>query len=202
MNVKKFMVLTVLTIILSGCNTSNTKQEIVKNTKTVSSDAFEIQEFIMGTTISQRVYGDEAERVAGKVSDRLKELEKSMTINTAGGVINQLNDYAGKKQVKLTKDAVYVIEKAIGYAALSHGAFDITIGPLVKEWGIITEHPEVPKDEKIEELLKLVDYKKIDLDKEKDQVMLRDEGQVIDLGGIAKGFGGDEAIEIYKKEGI
>ncbi|ABN51797.1 FAD:protein FMN transferase [Acetivibrio thermocellus] len=167
-----------------------------------SSDLYETQEFLMGTVVLQKIYHENAAEIAKEVNDRIAEIESTMTINKPGGEINLLNDAAGKEYVKLGEDTLYVLDKAKQYAEISNGAFDVTIGPLVKAWGVFTDNPRVPSKNEIDELLKLVNYKDINIDFENSTAMLAKEGQIVDLGGIAKGFAADEAVEIYKEHGV
>lgn len=160
------------------------------------------EDYLMGTTILQKVYGDDAQKAVAEASARMKEIEGLMTINTPGGEINKLNEAAGKNEVVLSAETLTILETAKRYAALSNGAFDITAGPLVKAWGVLTDHPRVPRQDEIDELLKLIDYRTLTIDRVNASARLEKPGQIVDLGGIAKGYAGDEAIKIYKKYGI
>jgi len=181
-------ILSILTISLAGCTSSSTP--------------YSPESFYMGTVINQKVYGKNAKTAGDKVIERMKEIEDDMTINKPGGEINALNEAAGKKSVKVSSQIMSLLNKAKQYGQLSQGAFDVTIGPLVKEWGIFTDNPQIPSQERIKELLPLVDYKTVQLDSAAGTAMLPTKGQMIDLGGIAKGYAGDEAIRIYKENGI
>ncbi|HHW32219.1 MAG TPA: FAD:protein FMN transferase [Clostridiaceae bacterium] len=156
----------------------------------------------MNTIITQRIYGKNAKKATQEATERIKELESKMTINSPGGEVNDLNAQAGKGFVSLTQDTVFVLEKALYYSELSGGAFDVTVGPLVKAWGINTPNERIPSENEIEELLTLVNYKDINIDRENLQAKLERPGQIVDLGAIAKGYAGDEVIKIYKKYGI
>ncbi len=183
----------VLIYTLSGCsNTDRLNRE----------QPFERNDFIMGTIVSQRIYGKNAEKAAVKVVERLKEIEESMTVNAPGGEINKLNENSGKSKVILSSDSYHVLKTGVKYSVLTDGAFDVTIGPLVKLWGIYSEHPRIPAQAEIERVKELVDYRDIIFNEANRGVMLKKAGQMADLGGIAKGFGGDEAIRIYRDWGI
>jgi len=179
----------------TGC--SNTWHNPVEKNKPV-----EAKDFMMGTVITQKVYGENAKKAVDEVSEKLKQIESTLTINAPGGEVNKLNESAGKGSIQLSNETIYLLEKAKHFAELSNGAFDVTIGPLVKAWGVFTENPRVPSEDEIKNLLKLVDYKSIIFDKKTSSAMLKKAGQIVDLGGIAKGYAGDEAIKIYKKYGI
>lgn len=162
----------------------------------------ESEAFMMGTVITQRVYGHDAEAAMEEVSGRIKAIESLMTINAPGGDINRLNEAAGKNAVALSPETINILAAAKKYAKISGGAFDVTIGPLVKAWGVFTDHPRIPPPEEIERLKRLIDYNRLEIDTENLTARLDVPGQIVDLGGIAKGYAGDEAIKIYKKHGI
>ena len=162
----------------------------------------EAEDFMMGTIITQRVYGSAAEAAMEETAARIKAIENLMTINAPGGDINRLNEAAGKNAVALSAETINILATAKKYAQLSGGAFDVTIGPLVKAWGVFTENPRVPSSEEIQQLKKLTDYKKLQIDTANLTAKLEIPDQIVDLGGIAKGYAGDEAIKIYKKHGI
>lgn len=160
----------------------------------------EAKEFAMGTVISQKVYGENGQVAIDEAIDRIKYLEGLLTFNAREGDIYNINENAGKKKVELNPITLKLMTKAQQVAELSDGAFDITIGPLVKSWGIGTENERVPAPEEIHNLLPLINYKDLEVDNH--TAYLKNPGQMVDLGGIAKGYAGDEVIEIYKKNGI
>ncbi len=193
MRVKLTVIFLAMLLIFSACGTGAVN---------ISATPSEAEDFIMGTVISQRVYGADAEAAMKAASARIKEIEGLMTINAPGGDINSLNEAAGKDKVVLKPETVNILATAKEYAQISGGAFDVTIGPLVKAWGVFTDNPRVPSADEIERLKKLTDYKTFQVDTENNTAELEMPGQIVDLGGIAKGYAGDEAIKIYKEHGI
>lgn len=170
---------------------------------TSSSKPVEGQTFSMGTIITQRLYGSNAKKAIEEANIKIKEIENKMTINNSGGLINKLNDMSAEHNGEwnvLDNETVYVLEKAKKYSELSGGAFDVTVGPLVKAWGIISGNPRIPPADEINRLLKLVDYKSISIQGSSAKLILP--GQIADLGGIAKGYAGDAVLDIYRKNGI
>lgn len=172
------------------------------NTAAPEDKPVEGDDFIMGTTIHQKVYGNDAQKAVSGASARMKEIEELMTINVPGGDINKLNDAAGKNEVVLSSETITILETAKSYAELSDGSFDVTVGPLVKAWGIFTDHPRIPPQDEINRLLKLVDYRTLTIDKARSSARLDKPGEIVDVGGIAKGYAGDEAIRIYKSHNV
>lgn len=167
-----------------------------------SNKPIEKSEFHMGTIITERVYGIKAEKAASEVMEKIKNLEQTMTINSPGSEIDKLNDMAGKGSVKLSDESIFVLKTAQKYSIQSEGTFDVTVGPLVKAWGIFTDHPRVPEKEEIKTLQGLIGYKDLIINEKDNSAFLMRVGQVVDLGGIAKGYAGDAAMKIFKTSGV
>ncbi|MBC2728487.1 FAD:protein FMN transferase [Desulfosporosinus sp.] len=173
--------------ILTACNSN--KNETV-----------EADDFAMGTVISQKVYGANGQAAVDEVMEKINYLDRLLTFNASEGDIYKLNENAGIQTVELDSETVKIIKKAQEVAVLSNGAFDITVGPLVRSWGIGTNQEHIPSNEELKNLLPLVNYQDIYIDES--SVGLKKAGQMVDLGGIAKGYAGDVAKEIYQKNGI
>lgn len=187
------LVILMLTGSLTACSPA-------QNQSPDKNQATEVEGFVMGTVISQKVYGQNGQKAADETMARMQYLDGLLTFNAPEGDIYKLNENAGQKKVELNPITLNIIKKAQQVAELSNGAFDVTVGPLVKSWGIGTEQERVPSPEEIKKLLPLINYK--DLAVDDPAAGLNKAGQMVDLGGIAKGYAGDEAIQIYKKNGI
>lgn len=184
--------LLMMAFIITGCNA---KQASEKKNIAVESDTF-----AMGTVISQKVYGVNGQAAANEAVKKIEYLDKLLTFNDTQGDLYKLNQNAGKTGVELDPETIKIIEKAQQVSEMSHGAFDITIGPLVKAWGIGTDTARIPSNEELKSLQALINYKDVEINNH--YVSLKRKGQMVDLGGIAKGYTGDAVIEIYKKYGI
>lgn len=179
--------------IFSGCSGLN-KNEPVEN------KAYEADTFAMGTVITQRVYGTNGQAAVDEAVNKIEELDKLLTFNNTQGDIYKLNQNAGIRGTELNPETVKIIERAQQVSAMSDGAFDITVGPLVKAWGIGTDAQHIPSPQELDQLLPLINYKDVEIDN--NMVTIKRRGQMADLGGIAKGYAGDAVMGIYKKHGI
>jgi thiamine biosynthesis lipoprotein len=121
-----------------------------------------------------------------------------MSIHLDDSELAEVNRASGVHPVVVSEETFTVIKLALEIAELSGGAFDPTIGPLVKLWDISGSN-NVPLDEEIKALLPLVDYKLVVLDEEASSVYLPVQGMALDLGGIAKGWAADEAGRILSE---
>ena len=109
---------------------------------------------------------------------------------------------AGGEPVKVSPELFTVLAKAQDVSAKSDGAFDVTVGPLVRLWRPRGEllGCRIPKN--WPELRALVGYRNVRLDPSMKTVQLLKSGMQLDLGGIAKGYAADEALAVLKKCGI
>lgn len=165
---------------------------------------FENSFICMATVIEQKIYGDRnnAKIAALLVEQKLRNIETKMSFFLMDSELSKLNAAAGVNKIKLSEDTFYVVKKAKEYTKLCNGAFDITSAPLIKLWGVFTSNEKVPSKEEIASVLSLINYNDIKLNENESSAMLARKSQMLDLGGIAKGYAADIAIEIYKKCGI
>jgi thiamine biosynthesis lipoprotein len=125
-----------------------------------------------------------------------------MSATQGDTVLARINQNAGIHPVPVPPDLLEVVEAALRYAALSQGAFDPTIGPLVQCWAIGSENPRIPEALEIEARVSLIDWQDVVIDREAATVFLRRAGMALDLGAIAKGYAADEIVRMLQKTRI
>lgn len=153
-------------------------------------------EMIMGTLVEVTVIPAN-EKAIREAFEALKKVDALMSTYKEDSEISILNR-EGKAQV--SEETLEVIEDAIKFSNLTDGAFDITCRPLINLWKKAKKEEKVPTEEEMEEAISLVGYQRIIL--EGNQIRLEKEGMQIDLGGIAKGYAVDKAIEALEKNSI
>lgn len=158
--------------------------------------------FMLGTVCKVTIYDNPTEEAFSASFARLKEIEDRMSLRNQKSEVAEINRQAGKKAVVVSSETFVVIQKALEIAALSSGAFDPTVGPLVQAWDIGGDSPRKPPQEEIDSLLPLIGYDRVVLDTETLSVFLKDEGMILDLGGIAKGYAADEVARILHEHGV
>ena len=153
-------------------------------------------QMIMGTTVEITVIpaNEEAVREAFLA---IKKVDKLMSLYQPDSEVSLLNEQ-GENQ--LSPETIQVIQQAIKFAEMTEGAFDITCRPLINLWKKAKKEQKIPSPEEIEQARKLVDYRKIIL--KGNLVKLPEPGMKIDLGGIAKGYAVDRAIQVLKIRGV
>lgn len=154
----------------------------------------------LGTVCTVNAYDDGSDELYSQITECLNKIENQFAVNIETSDISRINSLAGKQAVTVSDDVIYVLKKSLYYAELSEGEFDPTIGPLVKLWGINTDSEHIPEPEEINHALEKIDYKKLKI--ENNTVMLEEEGMLIDLGAIAKGFAADKVVQILEKNKV
>jgi thiamine biosynthesis lipoprotein len=156
-------------------------------------------EFVMGTVCTVNLYDRGTPALYRKIFARLRELEGIMSANREGTDLDRVNLNAGAGPVPVPAELIQVLSTAADYAERSGGAFDPTIGPLVKLWGIGGETPRVPGEEEIREALDLVNWRDLVIDGAARTVFLKRPGMALDPGAIAKGYAADELVRILRE---
>ena len=163
--------------------------------------------FAMDTTMTIRVFGGD-DALLQSLEKRVDEIESQVSVTKPGSDIYQLN-HEGNMNAR--PDTKAIISRALTICEETDGALDITIYPVVREWGFaVREHPllqeineieehTVPSIERIEELLQHVDYRKVDSFEDS---FVIPEGMAVDLGSVAKGYTGDILAQIVKDAGV
>lgn len=158
--------------------------------------------FVMDTLIEITAYGPNAKEAVAEAFiefDRIHDIANQYDPNSQ---ISQVSQAAGIAPVIVDNDLIVMVERSRELADELDGAFDITIGPLVELWGVGSKGDYVPSDKEINQVLPLVNYRLVQVDKEAKTVFLPRKGMKLDMGGIAKGYATDKAIHILKSKGI
>ena len=113
--------------------------------------------------------------------------------------VRWINANAANEPVKVEPGLLSLLETAVEYYRETEGAFDITVGPLIRAWGFFAGDGRVPADEEVQSVLGLVGTDHIRLDVGSSTVAFDTAGVEIDLGGIAKGYGVDCAARVLRK---
>jgi thiamine biosynthesis lipoprotein len=159
----------------------------------------------MGTMFKIVLYAPgeaEAGGAAKAAFKRIAELDGIMSDYRATSELMQLCQKAGGAPVHVSEPLFYVLARAQEVSRLSDGAFDVTVGPVVRLWRRARKTQQLPDPQKLAQARALVGYQNIRLDEKNHTVQLLKPGMQLDLGGIAKGYAADEALRVLERCGI
>ncbi|MHC4552427.1 MAG: FAD:protein FMN transferase [Planctomycetota bacterium] len=131
--------------------------------------------------------------------DRVDELMNDYDPNS---MLSQLSLTAVDTPVPVDEELFDVLAAAKQYSRLSDGAFDVTIGPVVKLWRKAKVDETVPTESELAVARSLVGHENLLLDAEAKTVQFAKPGMSLDVGGIAKGYAIDRAIQALQDAGL
>ncbi len=112
---------------------------------------------------------------------------------------NRLSATAGTGQLFNASEKLFeVLQQSLYFSRQTHGAFDVTVGPVVQLWRRALRRNYFPEDSQIREAKDTMGYKKVRLKAETRTVELKQKGMRIDFGGIGKGYAADEGLRILR----
>ena len=149
----------------------------------------------LDTYITLKIYADD-DSVLADAESEIKKIEELISVTKETSEIRRLNETGQISASELTAD---LVTKAIRMCDETDGAVNIAIYPLVKAWGFTTDNHQVPEKDIIEKLLNNIDYHEITVDG--NTISLND-GMMIDLGSIAKGYISDHLCQMFQANGI
>ena len=166
---------------------------------------FEFTEPHMGTKFRIVLYAPDeatAKKASRAAFDRIAALDAMMTDYRETSELIRLCAKSGGPPVKVSEELFYVLTKAEAASRLSDGAFDVTIGPVVQLWRLCRRTQRLPEPDQLAQARAVVGWNNVVLDPKERTVKLLKAGMRLDLGGIAKGYAGDEAQKVLNMHGV
>jgi thiamine biosynthesis lipoprotein len=159
----------------------------------------------MACAYAIEMYGPDASAlpaIANAAFDEVDRIDRLMSNYKAESPLSQVNRDAARHPVTVDKELFDFIAEAMRYTRQSRGAFDITVGPLMKVWGFFRGDGRVPSTSEVAVVRRLVGPQNVVLDAANHSIGFARSGVELDLGGIAKGYAVDRAVAILKARGI
>lgn len=127
----------------------------------------------------------------------LNKVDNSLSTFNKSSIITRINNNQTVKTDRLFNEVFNMAEEI---SLQTHGAFDITVAPLVNLWGFGFKQGKNPNKQKIDSLLNIVGYNKVSL--KNNTVTKADPRVMLDCSAIAKGYGSDCVARFLKSRGI
>ncbi|MFC1628318.1 FAD:protein FMN transferase [Gemmatimonadota bacterium] len=160
---------------------------------------------IMGTTcrlavVARTVEADRAEEALADAESVLRgiELEISSWLNTS--LIARFNQAPAGEAIELSEISYDLLRHAQAAHQETHGTFDVTVRPLIMLWRGSVQAQHLPTPEEITRARETSSWDLIDL--RPMEIVKISDGAQVDLGGIAKGYAIDRAIDAIQNAGV
>lgn len=143
--------------------------------------------------------GDNAADAISAAFREIQRIDALMSLHRADSELSRLN---AREIEQVSEDLFKVLATAREISELTEGSFDVTLRPVANLWGFIWKEHRLPTETELAGALHNVDYRLVQLDAGRRKVSFLREGVSIDLGGIAKGYAVDCALEKMRQMGV
>lgn len=174
-----------VSLLITGCGAKNKI-----NTSTI---------FAMDTVMQLEIQGDE--ELLREAENHIRDIESELSVTSSDSEIGKINS---DKSGKLSEDGTKILKEALKICDMTEGSLDISVYPVLKEWGFTTGEYRVPSDDELKELVANVGFNRIGAEYASDEecnVSIEDNMQ-IDLGSVVKGYTGSDVAAFFREKGV
>ncbi|MGO9568735.1 MAG: FAD:protein FMN transferase [Desulfomonilaceae bacterium] len=159
---------------------------------------------LMGTLVEITLVGEneKTQPVMEAIIAEIERIEKLTSFHKPSDLM-KVNDNAGNGAIKADGELVQIVAESLRIAQETHGAFDPTIGAVIRLWQFSgPNEPRIPAESEITEALQKVGWNRVKVDIADGTILLPEKGMALDLGGLVKGYTLNRVAEIIKRMGL
>ncbi|MEO7272350.1 MAG: FAD:protein FMN transferase [Vicinamibacterales bacterium] len=168
-------------------------------------DRYQGTRMSMACLYSVEAYGPrrlDLQAAAEAALDEVDRIDRLMSHYKAESPLSAINREAASHPVRPPRELFDFLVESLRYSRLSQGAFDITVGPLMKAWGFFRGDGGLPSPGDLAAARRVVGARHVRVDPAAGTLAFDATGVELDLGGIAKGYAVDRAVAILRARGI
>ncbi len=188
---KKFLSITILVYICINLCACQQQTEPIRQTA-----------LAIGTIVDITVFDKKNEAVLDEAMQKISYYDKIFNSHIQDSEVSKFNNSLANTDFEMSADLEFVISKALQYAQISNGKFDLSIYPASHLWEFSSAKPHVPNQKLLNQQLQFVDYHNIKYNQSSSSISKTYDECAIDLGGIAKGYIADQIVNYLKQEGV
>lgn len=145
----------------------------------------------------------QAQELITMAVQEIRRIETMLTTYNDSSITQEVNRMAGIRPVTVPVEFLQLVQRANRISEITQGAFDLSYGSLDKRlWNFDTHMDALPDRHTASEMVRLINYRNIVVDPERQTVYLKEKGMRIGFGGIGKGYAADRARDILKAQGV
>lgn len=159
----------------------------------------------MGCTGTVQVCGEDAPRLraaAAAALDEIDRVDRLLSNYRRDSPLSRLNREAARGPVAVEPELFAFLADCLRWSRESDGAFDVTVGPLMKAWGFFRDEGRLPDERALELARESVGYRHVLLDEDAGTVRFDRDGVELDPGGIGKGYAVERAVAVLRGLGV
>jgi FAD:protein FMN transferase len=166
---------------------------------------YEATRLSMACVYAIDAYGPDRERlprIVDEAFDEVDRIDRLMSHYRAESAVSRLNREAARRPISVEPELFDFLQAALTYTHDSGGAFDITVGPLMKAWGFFRGEGRLPSEGDLAAARRHVGARHVKLDSAARTIAFDEPGVEIDLGGIAKGYAVDRVAALLRERPV
>ena len=159
----------------------------------------------MGTSFEIYLYAPNRERASElfeEVFDEIERVEAALSNYRSSSELSRINRSAADAPVITDPEVFALLARALDYSQRTDGAFDITVGKLMKAWGFFRGAGRYPSNEELAHAREQTGWQNVRLDNRARSVYFLKRGIELDLGGIGKGYALDRVAALLREAGV
>ncbi len=163
----------------------------------------------MGTDFEFTLYTEagtestaEIVRIADLAMTAVRDLEEQISQWKPQSQTTYVNRHAAEEPVKVSSEVFNLLQTCRTVHQETGGAFDVTVGPLIKLWGFYKGEGHLPSRDELRDAVACVGLEKVTLNEAERTVAFSMPGMYLDFGGIGKGLALDIAAEVIRSYGV
>jgi thiamine biosynthesis lipoprotein len=168
-------------------------------------ERYEASANVMGSELRVALYGERRGPLASAAIaafDEARRIDALISNYRDDSEWSRINRDAPRRSVKISEESAKLIADCLAYSRKSEGAFDITVGNLMKVWGFYKGSGRLPSEREIRGALTSVGYRAVVLDEAAGTVRFTKSGLEIDPGGIGKGYAVEKIAGLFREYGV
>jgi len=146
--------------------------------------------------------GYDIHAIAEEALSEIVRLDARLSAYRPASDVSWINAHAAEREVKVEPRLFALLKRCVGLSEATDGAFDITMGPLMRAWKFMGDTGAFPARDAVASARSRVGYRHLRLDPAASTIRFARDGMAIDLGAVGKGFAIDEAIGVLRAHGV
>ncbi|HEX6465867.1 MAG TPA: FAD:protein FMN transferase, partial [Terriglobales bacterium] len=159
----------------------------------------------MGTNFTIYLYARNAQHASATFEaafEEIERLEEALSNYRPSSELSRINRVAAQEEVTTDPEVFGLLQTSLDYSRRTNGAFDITVGPLMRAWGFFRGQGHYPTPEELAHARQTVGWQKVKMNAADHSVRFTTPGVEIDLGAIGKGYTVDRVVDVIREAGI
>ncbi len=159
----------------------------------------------MGTSFEVYLYAPNRERASQLFEaafDEIERVEAALSNYRSSSELSRINASAADARVVTDPEVFALLGQALAYSRESDGAFDVTVGKLMKAWGFFRSEGRYPSNEELAHAREQTGWQRVRLNRQDHSVFFLVRGIELDLGSIGKGYALDCVARVLREAGV